>query len=265
MCEPRRRLPLEGAGERQPGRQTAECNLLPISASSIVLTGQRSFTKPGVAMYQKYDVANKPTSALRQVRARALIAVLVSAAFAVSGCAGSTEQPAAPTTSASSRQPAASAGPTSTPAPTGTPTPTATPSSTPVTAKPDFPPAVAPSALQHGGTYRGVYVTVVRADNYQVKPDDQKRLDAAKKSLDRPRIRTRFRRIRHRLRTGHARTTSPGPPARLRRGSNLLRHASPGRAVRRRISAGRRRHRKSNPLLHGLNRRMSVPVALETP
>lgn len=111
------------------------------------------------------------------------VAVLAGAAFAVSGCAGSTEQPAAPTTSSTSHQPAASTEPTSTD-PASAPTPTVTPSSTPVTAEPDFPPAVAPTALQHGGNYWGVYVAVVRADdNYQVKPDDQKRLDAAKKSL----------------------------------------------------------------------------------
>lgn len=116
-------------------------------------------------MYQKYDT-------------RALVALLVGAAFAVSGCTGSTEQPAAPTTSSTSHPSAASADPTSAPADT------ATPSATPVTAEPDFPPAVAPSALQHGSTYWGVYVTVVRADdNYQVKPDDQERLDAARNSL----------------------------------------------------------------------------------
>lgn len=108
---------------------------------------------------------------------RAIVAVFVSAAFAVSGCTSSTDQAAAPTTSSTTHQ-SASADPTSTPAPT------VTPSSTPATAKLDFPLAVAPATLQHGSTYWGVYVTVVRADdNHQVEPDDQKRLDAAKESL----------------------------------------------------------------------------------
>jgi len=129
-------------------------------------------------MHQKNDATIKPTSALRRVNTRVLFAVLASAAFAVSGCSSSTERPAAPTTSSTTHQPAASADPVSAPAPT------VTPSSTPAAAEPDFPPAVAPSALQHGSTYWGVYVTVVRADdNYQVTPGDQKRLDAAKKSL----------------------------------------------------------------------------------
>ena len=117
-------------------------------------------------------------NALRQVNARALVAILVGAAFAVAGCTSSTEQPAVPTTSSATHQSTTSTGPTSTPAPA------VAPSSTPTTAEPDFPPAVAPSALQHGGTYWGVYVTVVRAeDDYQIEPDDQKRLDTAKKSL----------------------------------------------------------------------------------
>ncbi len=129
-------------------------------------------------MYEKLDVSIKPASALRQVNARALVAVLASAAFAISGCTGSTEQPPAPTTSPTTHQPATSSDPASAPAPS------VTPSSTPTTAKPDFPPAVAPAALHHGGIYWGVYVTVVRADgNYRVTPGDQKRLDAARKSL----------------------------------------------------------------------------------
>jgi hypothetical protein len=58
------------------------------------------------------------------------------------------------------------------------------PSPTKAAAGPVFPPAVAPADLRHGGTYWGVYVTVVRADaGLRVTPDDQKRLDAARKSL----------------------------------------------------------------------------------
>lgn len=122
-------------------------------------------------------------SALRQVNARALVAILAGAAFAVSACTGSTEQPAPPTTP-TSQQPASSAEPTSAPNPTSAPDSTGTPSSTPAPAEPDFPPAVSPSDLQHGSTYWGVYVTVVRADDhYKVTPEDQKRLDAGKKSL----------------------------------------------------------------------------------
>jgi hypothetical protein len=113
-----------------------------------------------------------------------LVAVLVGAAFAISGCTGASEQPPSPTTHPTTPGPVVSAEPTSTPASSATPTPSATPSSTPVPAGPDFPPAVAPSSLRHGSTYWGVYVTVVRAaDNYQIKPDDQNRLDTARKSL----------------------------------------------------------------------------------
>lgn len=122
-------------------------------------------------------------SAFRHVNARALVVIVASAAFAVSGCTGSADQPPAPTTSSTADKPAPTTDPTSTPVPNSTPVPTDTPSSTPATAEPEFPPAVAPAELQHGSTYWGVYVTVVRTDNYQIKPEDQKRLDAGKKSL----------------------------------------------------------------------------------
>jgi hypothetical protein len=132
----------------------------------------------GIVVYRKHNATTKPAGAPRQINKRVLLAVLASAAFVVSGCASSAEQPAAPTTNSTTDQPATGAGPT------GVPAIKVTPGSTPTTAEPAFPPAVAPSALQHGGTYWGVYVTVVRtSDDYQVEPADQKRLDVAKKTL----------------------------------------------------------------------------------
>ena len=48
--------------------------------------------------------------------------------------------------------------------------------------KPDFPRAV--TELEHGGTYWGVYITAVRTgQTNQISPEDQMRLDAARKSL----------------------------------------------------------------------------------
>ncbi|HEU5469207.1 MAG TPA: hypothetical protein VFV67_01030 [Actinophytocola sp.] len=108
-----------------------------------------------------------------------MVTILISVVVAVSGCDSSTDRPVAATTSGSA-QPATGTGePTGAPATTG-----AQPSSTPAAAPPDFPPAVAPAKLEHGRTYWGVYVTVVRTDdNFQIKPEDQNRLDAAEKSL----------------------------------------------------------------------------------
>ncbi|MFL6141484.1 MAG: hypothetical protein ACJ72N_06380 [Labedaea sp.] len=95
-----------------------------------------------------------------------------------------TGQPVAGASSGTSQQPVASTTSGSTQQPSSTAKPTGTASSTQTAAKPDFPPAVAPISLKHGGTYWGVYVTVVRADgNLQVTPEDQRRLDAAQKSL----------------------------------------------------------------------------------
>lgn len=133
----------------------------------------------GVEVYQKHDATNWPMSAARQVVAGTLVAILISMAIAASGCSSSAGQPAASTTSSTTQQPVGTTKPTGATAATA-----AQPRSTQAAAKPDFPPAVAPSRLEHGGTYWGVYVTVVRADdNYQVKPEDKNRLDAAKKSL----------------------------------------------------------------------------------
>ena len=129
-------------------------------------------------MYQKHDGTNRSMRASRQVNPGTLATILVCVTVAVAGCVSTTGQPVASTTSATTQQPARSAQPTGPAASTVAPSPTA------AAAKPVYPRAVAPSALKHGGTYWGVYVTVVRADdNLQVKPEDQKRLDAAKKSL----------------------------------------------------------------------------------
>lgn len=105
--------------------------------------------------------------------------MLISATIAVSGCDSSAGSPAANnTTSGAAQQSAGRAQPT------GPSAATVAPSSTQAAAEADFPPAVAPLELEHGGTYWGVYVTVVRADdNLQIAPEDQKRLDAAEKSL----------------------------------------------------------------------------------
>lgn len=113
--------------------------------------------------------ARRPMSASRNGGSRMVVALFVSAVFAVSGCGGASERAAG---SATGDTPASS------------PTTALPPSSTPTSASPDFPPAVAPDALQHGGTYWGVYVAVVRTDDdAKVTPVDQQRLDAAKKSL----------------------------------------------------------------------------------
>jgi hypothetical protein len=127
----------------------------------------------GVGMNRRNVVKGQPR------RAGILAAVLAGAALAASGCTGSTGAPVAGPTSGATRQATAAASPTSAPGAT-----VARQGPGTVTAKPDFPPAVAPAKLEHGGTYWGVYVTVVRADDrQQVRPEDQPRIDAAEKSL----------------------------------------------------------------------------------
>ncbi len=131
-------------------------------------------------MYRKLAVQESITAS-RKVWAVATI--LTGALIATSGCTSSSDRTAAPTSNSSTQQQTSSANSTSA-APSSAPSTPDTPSSAQVTAKPEFPPAVAPSALKHGSTYWGVYVTVVRTDDkLQIKPDDQKRLDAAAKSL----------------------------------------------------------------------------------
>jgi hypothetical protein len=140
--------------------------------------GELFFKETGVAVYQEHAVTNRLVSASRKVNAKTLVALLIGATIAISGCDSSTGQPAAKTTSSTAQQPTGSAQPS------GTPAATVTPSPTQVAAESEFPPAVAPLKLEHGGTYWGVYVTVVRTDdNFQITPEDQQRLDAGKKSL----------------------------------------------------------------------------------
>ncbi|MEV4315658.1 hypothetical protein [Actinocrispum sp. NPDC049592] len=133
-------------------------------------------------MYHK-AVVRKPNWTSRN--AWTVVAMVTGALFAVSGCAGSTDQSPAPTPSSSTHQQTSNANPTNaSTASAGPSTSVASSSARAAAAQPDFPAAVAPSALQHGGTYWGVYVSVVRTDDkLQIKPDDQKRLDAAAKSL----------------------------------------------------------------------------------
>ncbi|TDV56158.1 hypothetical protein [Actinophytocola oryzae] len=129
-------------------------------------------------MNLKNHATIRPASALTKFGTRLLVATVAGAAFAVAGCSSPTEQPTVPTPSSTARQSVAATELADAPAPA------VTTNSAPVAAESDFPAAVDPSALEHGGTYWGVYVTVVRADdNGQVSPADQKRLDAARKSL----------------------------------------------------------------------------------
>jgi hypothetical protein len=126
-----------------------------------------------IDVYHKHGAMNRP------VNAGTAVAFLITAAIAISGCSDSTGPPPATTTSGVTQPTAGVPATVAQPNTTG-----AQPSSAHIPAKPDYPPAVAPSALEHGGTYWGVYVTVVRTDgNHQIKPEDKARIDAAEKSL----------------------------------------------------------------------------------
>ena len=105
-----------------------------------------------------------------RARAATLTTVLISAAIAVAGCASSAGQPLAGTgTNATSTASATSAA-------SGPPTTTAT-----TVVEPDLPAAVA--QVEHGGTYWGVYVTVVRSGTQGITQEDKNRLDVAASSL----------------------------------------------------------------------------------
>jgi hypothetical protein len=139
------------------------------------------FMKSGGVMYHK-PVVKKSNWTSRN--AWIVVAIVTGALFAMSGCAGWADQRPAPTPDSSTHQQTSNTSPTNASSMPVAPSISVASSSARAVAQPDFPPAVAPSALQHGGTYWGVYVSVVRADDkLQIKPDDQKRLDSAAKSL----------------------------------------------------------------------------------
>jgi hypothetical protein len=116
------------------------------------------------------------------VSAGTLVAVVTGAAILAAGCgsSGDRPRPSGPT-APPSQVPGSTPAVYTVPPPIGTSSATAALPDAAV-AKPDFPRAV--TQLEHGGTYWGVYITVVRTgDGQQISPEDQKRLDAAAKSL----------------------------------------------------------------------------------
>ena len=113
--------------------------------------------------------------------ARTLVVVLISAAIAAVGFGSAAAQSLSPSqqlVGGSINQPPDTAAP-----PAGAPEATVVPpNEADGIEAPDFPRAV--TEFDHGGTYWGVYITVVRTGQMnEVSPEDQMRLDAARNTL----------------------------------------------------------------------------------